>query len=113
MSVGRCLRCGRVGPVEADHPDGREGGVPVLDRVVALLCPPCHVTKGRMDRAAGVEGGLTTLRRVLGRRAAWCAFLASHGAPLLMPAGVLDDCAGVLAAVARQVPPDVLFEVDP
>lgn len=112
MTTGRCLRCGAVGVVEADHPDGRARGVPLYPNVVGLLCGPCHLTKGRMDRAARVEGGPVTLRRVLGRRAAWCSFFSSGGPEVTLPAHVLEEFGHVLASIARQIPPDLPFRVD-
>jgi hypothetical protein len=62
-----------------------------------------------MDRAARVEGGQPTVRLVVGRRAAWCTFLASNGQPLLLPAYVVEDLGHVLASVARQTPADLPF----
>lgn len=112
MTSGRCLRCGGVRTVEADHPDGRYRGVPLFPDVVGLLCGPCHVTKGRMDRAAHVEGGRVSLRRILGRRAAWCTFLASDGADLVVPAHVVDEFGLVLGSLTRQTPEDLPFRAE-
>lgn len=105
MITGRCVRCGHVGPVEADHPDGRHCGIPLWPEVTATLCSPCHLTKGRIDRAAGVEGGPVTVPRVLRRRAVWCTFLSTSGPAILIPAKVLADCGEVLAYIAQQIPP--------
>jgi len=110
MTWGRCLRCGAVGEMEEDHPDGRYLGVPVVDAVTGLLCRPCHLLKGRMDRAAGVEGGQPTVRLILGRRVTWLACLASDGGAVLLPAAVVADFIRVLACLVRQIPPDLPFD---
>lgn len=107
MNAERCVRCGRRGRVEADHPDGRERGTPLWPAVTVPLCPSCHVTKGRMDRGAGVEGGACDVAKVLRRRAVWCSFLTTGGGWLLLPAPVLADLGWVLAQIARQLPPDL------
>ncbi|HLM21744.1 MAG TPA: hypothetical protein VK390_09495 [Propionibacteriaceae bacterium] len=93
--------------MEADHPDGRERGIPLWPAVTVPLCPSCHVTKGRMDRAARLEGGTATIATVLRRRAVWCTFLSSGGTALLLPASVLADFGLVLAQIARQIPQDL------
>jgi hypothetical protein len=108
MTDGTCLRCRAVGPIEQDHPDGRYLDVPVIPAFVAALCKRrCHLTKGRMDRAAGVEGGLPTIRVVIARRAAWVEFLASEGQPIQMPALILAQFSAVLQAAIRQLRTDI------
>jgi hypothetical protein len=113
MNTARCVRCGREGRVEADHPDGRDQGMPLWPAVTVPLCPSCHVTKGRMDRAAGVEGGTATVGKVLRRRAVWCSFLSTGGSWLLLPASVLADLGWVLAQTAQQLPPDLPLRRQP
>ena len=107
MTVCWCVRCLRIERLEADHPDGRERGRPLWPAVTVPLCRSCHVTKGRMDRAAGVEGGAATVVKVLRRRAVWCTFLRTGGTALLLPASVLDDLGLVLAEIAQEIPPDL------
>jgi hypothetical protein len=113
MTIGQCARCGRIGRVESDHPDGRHRGVPLFPDVTVPLCPPCHLTKGRMDRAAGVEGDPITVQRVLRRRVAWCVFLSTGGDVLLIPSFVLADLGHVLAVLAQAVPDDLPLRVRP
>jgi hypothetical protein len=113
MTAGTCMRCGAVGPIERDHPDGRYLGRPLLPAVVVELCRPCHLTKGLLDRAAGVEGGQPTLCLVTARRAAWVAFLATTGQPVVLTSQVLDDFAGMLGGVALQIPAHVLWKAKP
>lgn len=112
MTTGRCLRCRAEGHSEYDHPDGRIDGFPIFPDVVDPLCPSCHIVKGRMDRAARVEGGEATLRVIVGRRATWLACLASNGEAIVMPAQIVTDFAMVLALVARQVPRDWPFDTE-
>jgi hypothetical protein len=112
MRTGVCVRCGAVGPVEHDHPDGRVNDVPIVPKSVEPLCQPCHHLKGVMDRAGGVEGGAPTLRLLLARRAAWASFLASHGHAVLVPAHVLADLASILASIARQIPERLRWSAD-
>jgi hypothetical protein len=113
MRTGVCVRCGAVGPVEWDHPDGRHNGKPLLPAVVVALCKGCHLAKGRFDRAAGVEVGAPTLRLVACRRAAWLAFLASQGAPVVVPSQVLAEFGWLLGVVARLIPADLPWEANP
>jgi hypothetical protein len=104
--IGRCLRCGAVGPVELDHPTGRVEGRPVHPELVAPLCKPCHKAKGRRDRAAGVEGGPPTLFRVLVRLAVWFGWLAEAGCEVVLEPGLLRALAAVLEALARGLGPE-------
>ena len=106
MRWGTCVRCGAVGRVEWDHPDGRWKGRPIVPSFVVPLCVPCHLLKGVMDRAAGVEAGEPTLRLIVARRAVWLQFLACHGEPILVPSGVVADFAALQAGAARQIPAD-------
>jgi hypothetical protein len=112
MSTGVCVRCGEVGPVELDHPDGRHNGKPLLPKVVVALCKSCHLAKGRFDRAAGVEAGAPTLGLLIARRAGWLVFMASYGEPVVFPSQVLADFGWFLGAVARLIPADLPWEAD-
>jgi hypothetical protein len=112
MRTGVCVRCGAVGPIQRDHPDGRVDDVPIAPRSVVSLCVPCHQLKGVTDRAAGVEGGEPTLRLLVARRAAWLSFLASGGEAVLLPAQVLWDCTWILASIARQIPAHLPWSAD-
>lgn len=113
MSTGVCVRCGAVGPVELDHPDGRHKGKPLLPNVVVALCKRCHLAKGRFDRAAGVEAGTPTVSLVAARRAGWLVFLASHGEPVVFSSQVLADFGWLLGVVARLIPGDLPWETMP
>jgi hypothetical protein len=112
MSTGICVRCGAVGPVEMDHPDGRHNGKPLLPDVVVALCKSCHLAKGRFDRGAGVEAGTPTLRLVVARRAAWLVFLASYGQPVAFPSQVLADFGRFLGVVTSVIPGDLAWDAD-
>ena len=112
MSAGVCVRCGAVGAVELDHPDGRHQGKPLLPNVVVALCKSCHLAKGRFDRAAGVEAGRPTVGVLVARRAAWLVFLASYGQPVVFPSQVLADFGRFLGVVARLIPADLSWDAD-
>ena len=112
MNWGTCVRCGAVGRVEWDHPDGRWNGRPITPKFVVPLCLPCHHLKGVMDRASGVEAGPPTVRRRLARRAVWLEFLACGGVPILLPWQVLADFAAQQAQVARCVPEDLSWSTE-
>lgn len=112
MNIGPCVRCGAVGPVELDHPDGRHHGKPLLPNVVVALCKSCHLAKGRVDRAAGVEAGAPTLGLLVARRAAWLVFLASYGEPVVFPSQVLADFGRLLSVVARLIPTNLSWDAE-
>jgi hypothetical protein len=103
MSTAGCWVCGRTGRVERDHPDGRVGGKPLHPQVVVVLCKPCHLRKGRFDRAAGVEGGHPTPGLRIARRASFSTFLARSGDSLWVPSVLWRDQAMVLEDVARKL----------
>ena len=113
MSAGRCIRCGRdVERLEGDHPDGttrppgwrRRIGVWVYADATANLCPACHVGKGVVDRAAGIEGAETaSVWLLLRRRSAWVGWLAVLGRPVTFEAQHLSDLARTLQDTARTV----------
>lgn len=103
--TGVCFRCGARGPVEYDHPIGRYRGVPLEPAFSVPLCRQCHVAKGRLDRAADVEGGRPSPRRVVAALAAWFAFHALTGVSITFTPAVLGWLARVLEAVARLIPP--------
>jgi len=105
MATGECMRCGGIGPIELDHPDGRHVGKPLMPDVVVPLCKPCHHLKGVMDRAANVEGGDPTMRQVVARRAAGMEFFASIGKPILVQPWFFAGLAKMLAYIARCIPP--------
>lgn len=100
---GACARCGAVGRVEVDHPTGRYLGVPLHSGFVIPLCKPCHRLRGRLDRAAGAEGGVPSGRLVLGRLAAWAACFAMAERPISLPSSAWTALAGVLESTARDL----------
>jgi hypothetical protein len=113
MRTGVCVRCGAFGPVERDHPDGRESGRPLLPAVVTALCRPCHLAKGRWDRAANVEGGPASVSLLLARRAVWFSFLVAgpNAAEFVaLPSYVVRDLVGVLEICAGLVPADLVWD---
>ncbi len=105
--TGVCFRCGRHGAVQLDHPTGRHRGAPLHPHFTIPACPRCHKEKGRVDRAAAVEGGDPTLLLVVARLAAWFGWLALPAIPVAFAAADLELVAWVLEELARQLPGDL------
>lgn len=104
--TGACMTCGAVGPLVRDHPEGRYRGKPLFLGVVPL-CKECNRMKGRIDRAAGVEGGAPTPRLLVSRVGAWMGFLALSDVPPVLPGSVFADRAAALQVIAHMIPPDL------
>lgn len=100
---GTCVRCGQLGRVELDHPTGRHLGRPLHPGLVVPLCPPCHRLRGRLDRAAGAEGGVPGPRLVLARLAAWSACFAMVGRPITLPPAFWSALAAALEGLVREL----------
>jgi hypothetical protein len=95
-------------PIERDHPAGRYRGRPVNSAVVSRPRDE-HVAVGRVDRAAGVEGGAASARRVLGRVAARLGLAAATARPIAPDeaaalAQVIEDVAAQSSDYADPVP---------
>jgi hypothetical protein len=113
MSAGSCTRCGAlVDRIEGDHPDGRtrpplrkgRAAVPLYPDAKVDLCPPCHVGRGIVDRAVGVEGAsAATVWLLVRRRSAWAGWLALAGAPVTLEPRHLADLARTLEDSARTI----------
>ncbi len=109
--IGRCSRCGVIGPIDRDHPSGRDHDIPLHPDWTLPLCRACcHKLTGRLDRGAGVEGGAPTVRLVASRVASRLGCYALTDEPLVLDPQVIATFARLVADVARRVPADLAWD---
>jgi len=102
--TSRCVRCGRLGPIEFDHPTGTVAGRHVHRAFVVPLCQPCHRGRSLVDKRAGLEGGSTySSWLVIRRLAAWAGWLATGTGPLAFDPVAFRNLAEVLESIAREL----------
>lgn len=103
--LGTCFRCHSVGVVvEDDHPCGTVGGVHLYPSFTVPLCLGCHRLRSIVDRRVGVEGGEGVGAWLVVRRlAAWDGLLATAHRPIVFPAQLLAQRAGIEEDVALMI----------